>query len=94
MLAAVSITDSLSLPVAQRSFAAMARTVHAAVHLPFTFQAMADDAALAVFASGREPLDGTLEAVEGVRFSGHLHFEGLVVVISAGVAFCHQPRHR
>lgn len=44
---------------------------------------MSDDTAVAMCADGRKFLNGALETIEGIGFALHLHFECLVVVITA-----------
>src|SRR5688500_13411538 len=66
------------------------RAVLAAERLAVRFDAVADDAALAVRARRRELLDGALEAVERVGVAtGHLHREGLFVAVAADFARTH-----
>jgi hypothetical protein len=54
-------------------------------HATTLLQAVADDAHAAVFASGREGMNGTFEAVERMRLVSHHHLKGFVVVVSARI---------
>src|SRR5919109_4852794 len=66
------------------------RAVFATEHLAFCFDAVADDAAVAVRAARREPFDRALKAVEGVRVAArHPHRERLVVAVAADFAGTH-----
>jgi hypothetical protein len=53
------------------------------------FDAVADDAAVAVRANRRQRVDCALETVEGVTLSAHDHFKRLVVVVLANFASRH-----
>src|SRR5215208_401840 len=62
-------------------------TVGAAVKVTVSLNAVADHLDVAVFAVGREGVNGALEAVEGVRLvPGHAYLEGLIVLISTDFA--------
>src|SRR6187401_1522920 len=53
---------------------------------------MPDDAAAAVGARRRQPMDRTLEAVERMRLAVHDDLESLVILVPASFAACHnQP---
>jgi len=52
-----------------------AGAIHAAINLAILFDAVADNAALAMDALGRHGVDCTLEAVEDVFFTACNHFE-------------------
>lgn len=67
----------------------MIRAICAAVDFVARFDAVADDAAIAMGALRRERVDGALKAVERVRFSRHSHVEGFVVFVSADFTFWH-----
>ena len=56
--------------------------MRAAIHLVTSFHAVADDSAPTMSATGREGLNRTLEAVEGMRLAGHSDREGFIVVIA------------
>jgi hypothetical protein len=51
---------------------------------------VADDAARAVIAYGREGVDRAFEAVERVHCPGHRNFKALVVLVIADFARCHK----
>lgn len=61
----------------------------AAKHLSIRLDTVADDAAAAIFACGREPVNGAFEAVENVGFVIHDDCERLIVDVPAGMAFRH-----
>jgi hypothetical protein len=61
----------------------------AAEHAPLALHPVTNDAATAMVTTGCEPLDGTLKTVKGIRRAVHRYDEGLVIVVSAGVAFGH-----
>lgn len=72
--------------------AAVARTVSATVELTVRFDAVPDDAAVAVAAGRREHMNRAFKTVEHVRRSvAGSHFEGLVVVVAAEFAGGHVP---
>jgi hypothetical protein len=53
------------------------------------FDAVPDDAAIAVWANRRQRVDRALEAVEGVTLSAHDYFKRLVILVFANFAFRH-----
>ena len=55
----------------------------------FRFDAVADDAAIAMRANRREHVDCALEAVEDVTFSAHDYFKRFVILVFANFAFRH-----
>ena len=55
---------------------------------------MADDAATAVLADGRDGMDGALQAVKGMTGTCCYQFETLVVVVAAHFAFRHKTSFR
>ena len=66
--------------------AAMSGAVRAAIQRARRFDAVSDDAAVAVIANWRERVDRAFEAVEDVRLAGDDDFEALVVFVAAGFA--------
>ena len=60
-----------------------------AVDAALPFYAVADDAAVAMAAQGREHLDRTLEGVEGMGFAVHRDVEAFVVGVSAAFTGFH-----
>src|SRR5437667_9182507 len=83
------VTLSSSQPILQPLHARLLGAVVAAVKCTLRLQPVADDAAAAVLAAWGEFLDGTLEAVEGVGLAVLDDLEGLVVIVSAGIAAGH-----
>ena len=53
------------------------------------FDAMADDTAIAVWASRRQRVDCALETIERVTLSAYDDFKGLVIIVLADFAFSH-----
>ncbi|HRE44994.1 MAG TPA: hypothetical protein PKY87_13630 [Terricaulis sp.] len=72
-------------PVLAGLFAAMS----AAEHLPFCFDAMADNDAAAMATAGRNLRNRAFKRVEGPGFTAALQRESLVVIVSALVAASH-----
>jgi len=54
-----------------------------------SFDAVADDTAIAVRANRRQRVDCALEAVEDVTFSAHDYFKRFVIIVFANFAFSH-----
>jgi len=75
-----------------RAATTMAGAVRAAEEMPVALHAMAYDPAAAVLARGSEPLDGTFETVKGVGLALSGDDKRFVIVVPAGVAFCHRFR--
>jgi hypothetical protein len=63
--------------------------MHAAKYSASLLRAMPDDAALAMWTSGRERVDRAFEAVEYVTFSAGDYLKRLVILIFANFAFSH-----
>jgi hypothetical protein len=63
--------------------------VHAAEDFSVRFDAVADYAAITVWANRRQRVDRALEAVEGVTLSGHDHFKRFVIFVIANFACRH-----
>ena len=61
----------------------------AAIEAAASFDAMADNFASAMFAFGRQGVDGAFETVEVVRDSINDDFDGFVVFISASFTSVH-----
>ena len=61
----------------------------AAEHLFALLQAMADDAHTAMRACGRQHIDGAFKTVEGMGLTPRSYLKGLVVVVTARVAYRH-----
>src|SRR5438034_4389563 len=66
------------------------RAMSAAEERTVRFNPMAYDSHSAMFAFGRQSLDGAFEAIEHVLFAlpGDLH--DLVIIVSANLTFCHK----
>jgi hypothetical protein len=62
----------------------------AAEKFALCLQAVTDDATSTSLAFGRHGLDGALEAVKGHRSITHCDLKGLIVVVTASVAFGHR----
>src|SRR5262245_15267131 len=77
-------------PVGHARDAGHLRAVRAAKKVTTRFHAMTDDLAAAVFAGGRQRMDGALEAVEDVRFPGRDQLERLVVLVAADFTLAHR----
>jgi hypothetical protein len=69
--------------------AGLARAMRTAKDLVVLFDAVSDDAALAMRTRRREGLNGALEAVERPWLVIHHDLKALVVVVSTNFAFCH-----
>src|SRR6185503_13030846 len=78
--------------VARALDAALGGAVGATEEAPVGLDPVADDLAAAVRALGRQGVNGALEAVEDVRPPRELHFERLVVVVSADFTDWHGLR--
>ena len=63
--------------------------MHAAKYPASLLHAVSDDAALAMWTSGRERVDRAFEAVEYVTFSAGDYLKRLVILIFANFAFSH-----
>jgi hypothetical protein len=63
----------------------MRTTIHRVVGL----NTVADNFAAAVTAEGGQGLDGTLKAIEHIRYVVHNYLKGFVIVISTGFALGH-----
>src|ERR1700704_2966996 len=70
--------------------ALMLGAMGAAIHLAAGLDAMADDLAAAMGASGRHRVDRAFEAVEGHRTAGIRHLECLIVIVAADIACRHR----
>jgi hypothetical protein len=64
--------------------------MRAAIEGALSLDAMADDFAVAVFASGGQRVDGAFEAIEIMRFPMDRNLNGLVVIVSANFTFVHK----
>jgi hypothetical protein len=62
----------------------------AAEKFALCLHAVTDDATSTSLAFGRHGLDGALEAVKGHRAITHRDLKGLIVVVTASVAFGHR----
>src|SRR4030095_13651877 len=62
----------------------------ATIKMTIRFNTVADDFATAMFALGRERMNGAFERVEDVRAASDSHFHGFVVVVSANFATWHR----
>jgi hypothetical protein len=62
------------------------RTIGAAVHTPIVFYTVANNPTPAMRALRGQRMNGTLEAVERVRFTPHHDFKGFVVLVAADLA--------
>ena len=60
-----------------------------AEHLFVLLQAVADDAHTAMYAGGCQHMDRALKTVEGIGLGTHNDLKGLVVVVTARVAYRH-----
>ncbi len=67
-------------------FRGAARTT---IESAFAFYAVSDDSAAAMGALRSEGVNGALERVKSMCFSGHRHGERLVVIVAADFAFRH-----
>lgn len=65
------------------------RAVGAAVNAIAFLHIVADDAAAALSALGREGMDGALEAVENMLLAFHDHFKRFLIIVSANFALSH-----
>jgi hypothetical protein len=79
-----------SVAITEPVFTAFASAIGAAKHSRTAFDAVANDPTTAVIALRRHDVNGTLEAVEDVRFAVAFNFDRLVVVVSAMFAFSHK----
>lgn len=70
-------------------YAGPAGAMRATIHRAFRFHAVADDFAAAVGTCGGQRMNGALETVEVMRFTGHDHFKSLVIRIAAHFTSCH-----
>jgi hypothetical protein len=62
----------------------------AAIEHPAGLDPMADYLAAAMFAGGRQRVNGALEAVKEMRFTVLHHFDGFIVIVSAHFTFSHK----
>src|SRR5690625_314103 len=81
---------SASRPVAQLPLALLGRAVGTAIDGAVAFDPVADDPDVAVGAAWGTGLNRALEAVEGHGAAIAHHLEGLVVVVAALIADCHE----
>ena len=81
----------LLCPVLHGGHPFLTRTMGAAVHGPARLDAVAEDAAAAVFTRRGQCLDSTLEAIKGVRPPRYGDVKGFIVIIAANLAPCHGP---
>jgi hypothetical protein len=79
----------LSRAVADGRYAAVAGTMSAAKHFAVGFHAMPDDPAAAVDTAGRQGVNGTLEAIEGVYISVEVDLQRFVVFVATNFTSCH-----
>ena len=82
-------TAAILNPVFQLGFASRSRAVDAAEDLSVRFDAVTDDAAVAVRANRRQRVNCALETVEGVTLTAHDDFERLVIFVFANFARRH-----
>jgi hypothetical protein len=78
-----------SRTITEQSGSFVFRAVSAAEDRAFRFNAVAHDAASAVFTRRCQALNCALEAVEGVRLAIHYDDERFIVFVSAGFTFGH-----
>ena len=76
-------------PVAQAAHAFCLGTMFTTEEGSFFFEPVTDDVNATISASRSECMDCALEAVERVGRAVYGHLKGLVVVVSAGFASCH-----
>jgi hypothetical protein len=60
-----------------------------AEHFAVGLNAMADDAAAAMDAHGRQGVNGALEAVEGVYLAVEMNLKRLIIIVAADFTGCH-----
>ena len=78
----------------QLRFAGRARAVDATENLYVRFDAVSDDAAVAMRANRRERVDRALEAIEGVVLPADDYFKGLVISVLANFTCSHTQKFR
>lgn len=67
----------------------LAGAIRATKDLPTPLNSMANDAAMAVGALGRQPLNCAFEAVKSVTFPPHFDAETLVIIVTAHFTLSH-----
>jgi hypothetical protein len=72
-------------------YAFMMRATGAAEKFTAGFNAVTNDFATAMFATGREQMDRAFEAIEIMRDAVHKNFQRLVVFVSADFTFHELP---
>jgi hypothetical protein len=82
-------TPAASDVIRHRLDSPLSGTVGAAEKGPLRLHAVTHDFAPAVIAYRSQLVDGTLEAVEGVRMTGGDYLEGEIVVVTADFASSH-----
>jgi hypothetical protein len=70
--------------------AALPGTMGTAVERPVRLDSVSHDLAAAVFAYGSQPVNGTFEAVKGMRLAGSDYLEGEIVVVATDFTSSHR----
>ena len=83
------VTRPISSAILQLRCARHSRAIDTAEDFFVRFDAMADDTAIAVWASRRQRVDCALETIERVTLSAYDDFKGLVIIVLADFAFSH-----